>query len=101
MAGQGPARRARQADDSRAQERQLGAFAAAGDALPDSGKGSSLDGGGLQRMQSGERRRRERESALALLAKYNPFEQVCRLPGLCCPFCQVQCIQACRSSTSI
>ena len=102
VVGQGQACRARQADDGRAQERQLDAFAAAGDALRASGEGSSLKGGGLQRFQSEERRRRERESALALLAKYNPFEQVRRLHGLCtCPSCQVQQIHACRSRSSI
>ena len=89
-AGQGQAHGVRQADVGRVQERQLDAFAAAGDALRTSGKGSSLNGGGLLRLQSAERRRRERESTLALLAKYNPFEQVCRLHGPCtCPFCQV------------
>ena len=88
--GQGQAHRAHQAADGRVQERQLDAFAAAGDALCASGEGSSLDGGSLQSMQSAERRRRQREATLALLAKYNPFEQVCRLHGLCiCPFRQV------------
>ena len=93
--GQGQVHRARQADIGRVQERQLDAFAAAGDALRSSGEGSSLIGGGLQRMQSAERRRRERESTLALLAKYNPFEKVRRLHGPCSsPFRQVQPIQA-------
>eukprot|EP00891_Asterochloris_glomerata_P005165 jgi/Astpho2/5165/Aster-04749 len=73
--GQGQAHRAHQAAGGRVQERQLDAFAAAGDALRASGEGSSLDGGSLQSMQSAERRRRQREATLALLAKYNPFEQ--------------------------